>query len=145
MKNVQPAANPIHVKLYDGKMMLSIHTCNLNIPGLPAAATAGHIIPDISEYSLVSLVQLCKAGCNLIITTDAMIIHYNGKEIMSGMKCRKTGLWLLLLHRKAMLHGVSNTTKGQQPEQVLVNVYNTGFWAEFIQFLHQASFLPTSH
>lgn len=63
VKNIQLDKQPILVKIPNGKQLQSTHTCNLNIPGLPPQATKGHLIPGMKGHSLVSLVQLCNAGC----------------------------------------------------------------------------------
>ena len=41
--NVKPTTNPIQITLPDGQIIMSTHTCNLNIPWLPAFMTEAHM------------------------------------------------------------------------------------------------------
>ena len=43
--NKQPAKNPLHIHLPDGDTLKSLHTCDLDVPALPKAARAAHIVP----------------------------------------------------------------------------------------------------
>jgi hypothetical protein len=48
-------------------------------------------------HSLVSLVQLCRAGCVVYMDKNQMSIGHNGKLVLKATKCAKTGLWLIPL------------------------------------------------
>ena len=52
--NVIPAKNPLSILLPNGKRIKSTHTCNLDIPWLPAHMTEAHIVPGLSHSSLIS-------------------------------------------------------------------------------------------
>ena len=119
-------------------MLESTHECELDIPQLPPAARKGHIIPGMKGHSLISLVQLCNAGCQIAITREALIVYYQGQEIMRGLKCNRTGLWLLPLTTKPLQQPISTDA----PTNVAANVYQTSSRAEWIQYLHQACFSP---
>ena len=66
--NITPARSPLNVKLPDGACVSSTHTCTLNLPQLPKRAREGHIIPGLASHSLMSVVKLCNAGCEVIFT-----------------------------------------------------------------------------
>ena len=51
--NIQRDLNPISITLPDGATLQSTHTCNLDIPWLPATVTAAHIVPGLSHSSLI--------------------------------------------------------------------------------------------
>ena len=93
--NVQPALTPLRVTIPDGNQVSSTHTCELDIPGLPKKAREGHIIPGLSKHSLISAVQLCNAGCDVILTKIGAIVKYRGRIILEGSKSTTNGLWFV--------------------------------------------------
>ncbi len=90
--NVQPADKPLVAQLPNGAQMQSTHTCLLNLPMLPAAAQQAHIIPGLALHSLVSVVTLTNAGCEVHFTKVGCTIMHLGKTILCGSKCTCTGL-----------------------------------------------------
>ena len=68
--NKQVALNPLHIKLPNGAIIQSTHTCNLNIPWLPDNITEAHIVPGLSHSSLVATRQFCDAGCKIVFDTN---------------------------------------------------------------------------
>ena len=88
----QEEENPLSVKLTDGARVISTHTCTLAIPELPAKASISHIIPCLAAHSLLSIVQLCSAGCEVSITKIACKVRYRVRLILQGQKCSRTGL-----------------------------------------------------
>jgi hypothetical protein len=91
MTNICPTNKPIIARLPNGDRIHSMHTCTLNIPALPASEQHAHIIPICASYSLISIVTLCNAGCNVVFTKIGCTITYRGK----GSKCTCTGLWMI--------------------------------------------------
>ncbi len=94
MENVQPTAHPITINLPDGKKVMSTHTCNITIPGLPTVLT-GHIVPGIKMASLFGIRVLCNAGCTVTFDKEKCIVRYNNKIILRGYKDPSTDLWTL--------------------------------------------------
>jgi hypothetical protein len=45
--NIRKALFPLKIKLPDGSFIESTHTCNLDIPWLPAHMTEAHIVPGL--------------------------------------------------------------------------------------------------
>ena len=64
--NIKIATNPITITLPNGKVIQSTHTCNLDIPWLPAEMTEGHIVPGLAHASLISTRKFCDAGCKVV-------------------------------------------------------------------------------
>ena len=89
-------------------------------------------------HSLISLVQLCNAGCVVYIDGDKLSIGFNGQHVMEAIRCPRTGLWLLPLNNQGPIppDGTAETAA------VAANVYHTSTRAEWIQYLHQACFSP---
>jgi hypothetical protein len=90
----------------------------MDILQLPKEARKGHIIPGMKGHLLVSLVQLCQAGCQMQIND----------RILHGRKCIRTGLWLIPLTKKT----VGLSAAGQEPQDVAGNVYHSSSRAEWI-------------
>ena len=66
--NKQVAVAPISVTLPDGDQVHSTHIGDLDMPQLTKSARECHIIPDLASYSLISVVKLCEAGCEVSFT-----------------------------------------------------------------------------
>jgi hypothetical protein len=77
MKNICPATNPLNINLSNGKVVKSMHVCNLEVPGLPYVLK-GHIVPDLTVTSLIGVRILCKVGCIVVLTDAACYVMYNG-------------------------------------------------------------------
>ena len=97
MSNVQPTMTPLTVKLPDGANIKSTATCTLALPNLPAKAREAHIIPGLSHHSLLLVVTLCNAGCDVKFTRIGCYVKHQSKIVMKGAKCTKTGLWMVPL------------------------------------------------
>ena len=72
----QVAISPLKVRLPDGAQVASTHTCQLDIPQLPDKAKLGHIIPGLASHSLLSVVRLCNAGCEVTFTKIECIVKH---------------------------------------------------------------------
>ena len=75
------AYNPIQIKLLDGDIILSTHTCNLPIPWLPNEMTEAHIVPGLVHSSLIPTKKFCEAGCVVILDMHECRVYYGPKAI----------------------------------------------------------------
>ena len=91
--------NPISVTLPDGNKIQSTHVGMLDIPQLPKAARVAHVIPGLNSHSLISVVTLCNAGCEVLFTKINVTVKYRGTTILTGSKCTRTGLWMVPLNK----------------------------------------------
>ena len=66
----------------------------LALAGSSGMARISHIIPGLAAHSLLSIVQLRNAGCEVSITKIACTVRYRGRLILQGQKCSRTGLWM---------------------------------------------------
>ena len=82
--NITPARNPLNVKLTDGTCVSSTHTCILTLPQLPTRAREGHIIPGLVSHSLMSVVKLCNAGCQVLFTKVGCQVKHLGRIVLRG-------------------------------------------------------------
>ena len=99
--NITPASNPLIVKLPDGACVSSTHTCTLTLPQPPTRAREGHIIPGLASHSLMSVVKLCNAGCELTFTKIDFQVKHLGRIVLRGSKCTGTGLRIIKLTNTA--------------------------------------------
>jgi hypothetical protein len=98
LSNIKPNPQPIQVRLPDHNHMYSTHTGELPIPALPSAAQMCHLFPALGNISLVSIGQLCDAGCNATFTSTEATISYNNNIILRGYQDSTTNkLWHLCL------------------------------------------------
>jgi hypothetical protein len=79
----------------NGATMYSTHTAEINVPHLPRAARVCHIVLGLRMYSLISIGQLCDAGCAVLFLTDTVCIGFQNTVIMQGARARAAGLWHL--------------------------------------------------
>ena len=62
------SAKNIHVTLPDGNQVFSTHRCLLDLPNLPRDARQAYVIPGLASHSLISVVTLYNAGCEVTFT-----------------------------------------------------------------------------
>ena len=86
---------PITITIPDGNTMTSTHEGHLDIPKLPPEATITHVVPELNSHSLISLGQLCDAGCTATLDDKTMDIYYNNDIVLSGDRSDTTSLWHL--------------------------------------------------
>ena len=87
---------------------------------LPVKARFGHIAPGLAAYSLLSVVKLCNAACDVTFTTIDCTVRMRGHVLMTGKKDSMTGLWMLLLSMdESTISPAVTSTIGQVPSDVL--------------------------
>ena len=95
-KNRHPTLTPISVKMPDGRMATSTHTCKLLLPAdIPPLARKAHIFPDFPGASLVSVGTLCDEGCTAHFDATSIIVLLRGRVVLSGTRTAATGLWIV--------------------------------------------------
>jgi hypothetical protein len=92
----------------------------------------------MKNHSLMSLTQLCNAGCKIVMNANELIVIHNGVEAMRGVKNEKNGLWYLPIRQQS-----KNVDDSQQVKLTANSVYHTSTLAETIKFIHQCIFSPT--
>ncbi len=137
------ATNPLQIKLPNGATIQSSHTANIALPQLPPMARIAHVVPGLSSHSLVSVVKLCNAGCEVKLTDISCEVHFRGRPVISCSKCTSTGLWMLPLTEEAA-HSPTNNKEGQSNHSTAQanHVHHTSTKAEMVQFYHQSLFSP---
>jgi hypothetical protein len=141
MTNIHPTSKLIIAQLPNGKRVHSTHTCTLDIPALPASAQHAHIIPGLASHSLISIVTLCNAGCNVVFTKIGCTITYHGKVILCGSKCACTGLWMIPLCPTPP-SSANNNLANLLPTVIAANVDATSSAGECARYIHQTLCSP---
>jgi len=89
-----------------------------------------HLFPSLGETSLLSIGQLCDAGCTALFTANKVTIKHNNTTILQGSRSpHSQNLWNIPL---------SNT-----PQKALSMVTMPHKAAEIVQFFHAALFSPS--
>ena len=124
----------------DSDIVSSSYIAELNLPLLPQATRTAHVVPGLASHSLVSVVKLCNAGCEVDIRNISCEIRYKGKTIVRCSKCTRTGLWMMPLTNTIE---VPIPAKKLNPVQNVANhAQQTTSRAELAQFHHQSLFSP---
>ena len=93
--SITPTDKPISVTLPNRNKVQSTHKCVLALPQLPEGARNGHIIPGLASNSLVPVVVLCNAGCEVAFEEFDVTVKYKGKIVLTRTTCMQTGLWMV--------------------------------------------------
>ncbi|KAI2491412.1 Reverse transcriptase (RNA-dependent DNA polymerase) [Fragilaria crotonensis] len=75
--------------------MYSTHEADLDLPCLPPAARRVHIVPALQTASLLSMGQLCDAGCEVTFDATTVSVRHNHTLLLHGKRLPHTGLWHL--------------------------------------------------
>ena len=79
----------------------STHTGELPIPHLPPEARKTHLFPSLGDTSLISIGQLCDAGCRAVFTaTEALVLHKEDIVLRGKRDATTNGLWTLTVLEK---------------------------------------------
>jgi hypothetical protein len=91
--NKRRSLNPIHIRNPNGTIMTSTHEADLDLPMLPPAACRIHIVPELASASLISMGQLCDAGCAVAFTATKVNVSINDTVVLTGHRTPNTLLW----------------------------------------------------
>ena len=89
--------------------MDSTHEGELDLPGLPPAARRIDLLPSLKNDTLISIGQLCDAGCTATFTKDRVTISFQGRTILVGTRDGPNKLWYL--HKNTADHKANNGVK----------------------------------
>jgi len=109
-----------------------MHEANLDLPGLPLVACHGHIVLQLASQPLLSIGQLCDAGCNVAFTANHITIHHNSNIILHRQQTATTKLWQLNIQPAA-----------QKPMHLANAAIGSAMSANMVTFAHATLFSPT--
>jgi hypothetical protein len=91
--NIRPTTNPVCIRNPNGSTMHSTHEAELDLPQLPLCARRVHVVLDLQSWSLLSIAQLCDAGCVAIFTRMHVNINHQDTCILTSERDPTTNLW----------------------------------------------------
>lgn len=118
-------------------LAFKIYRCYLPIPNLPHDTVIARIFPQLQTASLLSLRQLCDAGCNATLNKDELAVYLRGNKILKGSRNFITKVWEVKF--------MSTDTKASVESYFVPsinNVYRLSTTSSVITYLHAAAFFP---
>ena len=140
--NIQRDLNPISITLPDGATLQSTHTCNLDIPWLPATVTAAHIVPGLSHSSLIATRRFCDAGYTVAYDANKCTVAKGGITVLVGHRDPTTQLWHLPINPQTPHPASPTPTLLPPPEHQVNNVHTIPHIQNRVKYMHQAFFCP---
>eukprot|EP00804_Cyclotella_cryptica_P011139 CCRYP_020834-RA/>CCRYP_020834-RA protein AED:0.37 eAED:0.22 QI:0/0/0/0.66/1/1/3/0/880 len=147
VKNERPTSNPLKIKLPDGSVIQSTHTCNLDIPWLPNNITEAHIVPKLAHSLLVATRKFCDAGCKIIFDVDGCRILYKGILVLSGTRDPSPGLWRVPINPASTvsIRNHLDLSRDTPHRQYAANLYTLPFKQQQLKYMHQSFFSPPTN
>ena len=136
--NKRPTLNPITIHNPNGSVMMSTHEAELDLPMLPPAARHIHIVPDLASSSLLSIGQLCDAGCYVAFNATTVTVSHNDTIVLTGHRTPATRLWHLTLPTPLPAPAPSPTPAPASAHAAI----GSATPAELVAFAHAALFSP---
>jgi hypothetical protein len=125
---------PLAIRNPNGSIMYSTHVAKLDLPHLPATARQVHIVPDLASHTLVSIGQLCDAGCDVTFNATAVTVKYNNLLVLQGNRTATTRLWHF---------DVPTPTPPPIPNEHAMSAVGSATPAELVAFAHASLFSPS--
>jgi hypothetical protein len=114
--------------------MISSHEVQLSLPTLPPSARTAHLFPALGNTSLISIGQLCDAGCLATFSSSHVDIALHGTTIPSGTRSLATNrLWTVELPQAPVSPFTAPFAGSLQ----------TGTVPDLVAFAHAALFSPS--
>ena len=67
----------------------------MKLPNIPHNARLVHFFPDLRSHSLISISQLCDAGCQAQFDKNLVRIVFKNEVILTGNRDPTTTLWMI--------------------------------------------------
>jgi hypothetical protein len=114
--------------------MTSSHEVELALPQFPLSARTAHLFPALGDTSLLSIGQLCNAGCLATFSSSHVDVTLHGTVILHGTRSLATNrLWTVTLPSSSF----------PTPQQSFAGTLQTGSPSELVAFAHAALFSPS--
>ena len=134
------AEHGLTVTLPNGQSITSIVSTALKLPHLPTAVQA-HVFADNHLHtSLLSISELCNAGCTATFTSTDVIITYNRQSILTGSKDPTSTLWHLPIsgYIPTLSMPSVNTVQGITSDAAFVRFVHATFGSPALSTFHKA-------
>ena len=149
--------NPILVRLPNCTIIQNTHECYLPIKNLPKEAILVRVFPQLNSASLLSIRQLCDAGCEATMNGRRLNVYLNNKLILTGPRNKANKMWEVTFnntldpiipssasnipsanHITTIPSSAINTTTNH----LLNNMYRLTTTSSVILYLHAVAFFP---
>jgi hypothetical protein len=138
--NITPALNPISVRLPNKSTMQNTHEGYMNVPHLPPEACKAYLFDDM-QSSLISVGQICQAGCTVKFDAHHVTIRKDDMIILKGQRDPTSGLYHVnLLSKQAPTAHPSDT--GHSYYGYALSAIAAETIGERIAFLHACAGSP---
>ena len=97
---------------------------------LPQKATLAHVLPGMSNSSLLSIGQLCDADCWALFNKKYLHVFHNARLILTGYRNYTDGLWDVNLHKRPPHASINAIIRKDKTK------------SEMADFLHACAFSP---
>jgi hypothetical protein len=132
--NKKSTTTSLAVRLPNGDTVKSTHTATLNMPSLPHVSIQAHILPGLSQHSLLSVGQMCDSGCSVTFTALKVTVTNGESTILTGLRDKESILWRVPLQPAPPLN--------VGPEHYAHNVYEIKSIQDTITYLHACCSSP---
>ena len=140
LSDIQHASSGIKVLLPNSNTIQSTHKATLNIPTLPNQAKTFHLFRSLSSGSLLSVEQLCDAGCTATFSNTSAEISHQGKPLLRGKRHPSTALWHLdpATPGQRTPNPSMHTAVGLPGAAARMKFYHAALFSPSLSTLHQA-------
>jgi hypothetical protein len=129
---------PISIRNPNGAVMHSTHEAELDIAALPPHARHVHIVPALSSASLLSMGQLCDAGCKIAFDATDVTVYHNGNIVLTGKRTPATRLWTIDLNNSTPTPPAANAAIGSATPAELVAFAHAALFSSALSTLEAA-------
>jgi hypothetical protein len=91
--NKKPCSKDIRIRVANGAIMQATHEAKLNFRMLPSRARRIYIVPKLAYKTLMSISQLCDAGCQVTFDTNTVQVYHKGEVVLTGSRMKNVALW----------------------------------------------------
>jgi hypothetical protein len=131
----------MQIAIPDGTVMTSATEGHMDIPGLPPQATITHIVPEMTTHNLLSMGQLCDAGCTATVDRHNIEITHNDQVVITGTRSADTSLWHMDgpdTNDLPKTTHMANAGVGQNTTQDMVKFMHAAFFSPALSTLEKA-------
>ena len=127
--NIRP--DILHVQLPNGACIQAHSVGSLSLPNLPIPLVVYLFNDTDLSLSLLSISDLCKAGCLATFTDDRCVVTYNGSIVVDETKAKRDALWHVALPMKQSYARAATVPYHSVPT-------NSSTDDDFVRFMHAA-------
>jgi hypothetical protein len=133
VQNKHECMDDVRIKAANGSIMKATHVAELNYPNLPERARRVYIVPELAGRTLISVGQLCDAGCTVRFDATTCHVQFKGETVLYGARRDGNTLWQLdqpVMDRIVRMHDAAAA------------IHNSTA-AEIVRFMHATMGYPT--